>query len=147
MRKYTDLIIKFLKKSLNEKIIYLEVIFWLAITRLSILTLHFKFIARFLGKHMAESEKQHPPHTMKKARVIAARIYTLSKYLPWECKCLVQAISGKMMLKKRKITNTMYLGVCKDNHGMLMAHAWLRVGDSIILGGDVKRFTVVATFA
>ena len=61
----------------------------------------------------------------------------MSSHLPRECKCLAQAISGKRML-----------GVSKKEDGDLNAHAWLRAGDIIILGGGgLERFAVVSTFA
>ncbi len=69
-------------------------------------------------------------------------------HLPWECKCLAQAISGKMMLRRRQTPSTLYLGVAKKEDGDLNAHAWLRAGESIILGGGgLERFAVVSTFA
>lgn len=53
-----------------------------------------------------------------------------------------------MMLRRRQIPSTLYLGVAKKEDGDLNAHAWLRTGDAIILGGGgLERFSVVSTFA
>ena len=37
------------------------------------------------------------------------------------------------MLEKRHIESTLYLGTAKDNHGELIAHAWLRSGSFMLL--------------
>jgi hypothetical protein len=64
---------------------------------------------------------------------------------PWRSLCLEQAIAAKMMLRRRGIASTMYLGVtARPVH----AHAWVRIGDLNVTGGsDVDRFAVVAMFA
>ncbi len=78
---------------------------------------------------------------------ISRAILTMSRYLPWECECLAQAISGKMMLRRRQIPSTLYLGVAKKEDGDLNAHAWLLVGEIIILGGfGLKEYAIVSTF-
>ncbi len=147
MTRYPSLIIRFFRKPLAEQLIFSEAVFWLALTRMATLILPFKWVARFLGTHMAESDRLHPADRTRKARRVASCIRAMSRHLPWDCKCLVQAISGKMMLDRRNISNTLYLGVSKGQEDGLIAHAWLRSGETIILGGGgLDRFTVVATF-
>ena len=136
---------KYFSKPLSEKTLYLEATFWLGISRLAILILPFKWIAPFLGTHMASSDENGD----RKTEISVSRaILTMSRHLPWECKCLVQTISGKMMFRRRRIPSTLYLGVAKKEDGDLNAHAWLRAGATIILGGGgLERFAVVSTFA
>jgi len=139
---------KFLEKPLSDKALYLEATFWLGISRLAILMVPFRWIAPFLGTHMASSDGNYAAAKHEAVRSVSRAILTMSRHLPWECKCLAQAISGKMMLSRRKIPSTLYLGVAKKKDGDLNAHAWLRSGDIIILGGGgLERFAVVSTFA
>ena len=80
-------------------------------------------------------------------RRLSWAIELMSRYTPWESKCLVQAITGKLFLRQRRIENTLYLGVAKTQEESLIAHAWLRSGDDIVTGVcDSKEFTVVAKF-
>jgi hypothetical protein len=140
------LVNKFLKKTRADRILYLEAAFWLGISRLAISVVPFKRIAPFLGVHMASSDVNG--NRQQTASRVSCAIRVMSFHLPWECKCLAQAISGKMMLQKRKISSTLYLGMAKDENGVLSAHAWLRSGDAIITGGgNLQRFTVISTFA
>jgi acyl CoA:acetate/3-ketoacid CoA transferase beta subunit len=50
-----------------------------------------------------------------------------------------------MMLRRRGIASTMYLGVVRTP---FESHAWLRVGEMDVTGGaQVDRYAVLATFA
>jgi Transglutaminase-like superfamily len=142
------LVTKFFKKPLADQTLYLETTFWLGISRIAILILPFRWIAPLLGTHMASSDENDENGDRETMISVSRAIRTMSRHLPWECKCLAQAISGKMMLRRKQIPSTLYLGVAKKEDGDLNAHAWLRAGDIIILGGGgLERFAVVSTFA
>lgn len=65
------------------------------------------------------------------------------KRLPWKAKCLAQALTGKLLLRKLGLPGTIYLGIKKDT-GKLEAHAWLMCGNQFISGKEAyKKFTVV----
>ena len=139
---------KFLRLSSFDRRLFMEVAIWLGIARLAVLVVPFRWIAPFLGRHMAES----PQTTEAKEKEIAERIsrvvQTASRHMPWECKCLTRAIACKSMLKRRGLRTTLYLGVAKGGEEHLKAHAWLRTGDLIVTGErDMDRFIVVSTFA
>jgi hypothetical protein len=71
----------------------------------------------------------------------------MSRHLPGECKCLAQAVAAKMMLGRRGVPSTLYLGLAKDEQQKLRAHAWLRSGEVIVTGARERdKFHVVATF-
>ena len=126
---------KFCRRTLSEQLFYIEVIFWLGLSRLAILTLPFKWIAPVLGQHMSSTNEISSKKTRQKSIRIARAIRTISEHVPWECKCLVQAMSGKIMMRNRGVAATLYLGVSKKENGELKAHAWLRMGTVVILGG------------
>lgn len=48
---------------------------------------------------------------------------------PWKNRCLVKSLAGRMMLNRRKIVNSIHLGVVISDGGRLQAHAWLKAGD------------------
>jgi hypothetical protein len=53
----------------------------------------------------------------------------------WKPVCLPQAIATAWLLKRRGISFEVLLGV-KDAFPTLEAHAWVEVGNTIIVGGD-----------
>ena len=139
---------KFTRLSWSERILLLEASLWLGIARLAIRVFPFPLIARQLGSHMAESSEADAPAHFKHLQHISWAVVAMSRRLPWECKCLVQAIAGKKMLQRRGIASTLYLGVAKKGETDLIAHAWLRCGSMTLTGARGKElFTVVSTFA
>lgn len=82
------------------------------------------------------------------ARRIGRIVETVCRHTPWESKCLVKAIVAKIILRYYGINNTLFLGVGRYEGDDLVAHAWLRYGETIITGGHgTEKFTIVAEFA
>ena len=52
-------------------------------------------------------------------------VQVAGRHTPWQSKCLVQAIAARLMLGRRGVAGTIYLGPAKDLDGQLKAHAWL----------------------
>jgi len=150
---HTNLFIKMLPLQKFQTVcrnwtIFLEALFWLGIARIVILTLPFRWIEPYLGERMAESTLDAMPDNIQQLKRVAWAVNKISYYTPWQSKCLVQAIAAKRMLQSRKIVSTLYLGVTRNSHQSLEAHAWLRSGQMYLTGGrEREEFTVVATFA
>lgn len=138
----------FKRMPFKYKLISIEAVFLMALARLSILFVPFRHVAARMGKPMEESSEEVSEELLKTAKEISWIIQKASRYTPWESKCLVKALASLIMLKKRNIPCTLYLGMAKDKTNKLSAHAWLRCGRSILLG-DYERpgFTTVAYFA
>lgn len=139
---------KFLLLSWVEKISILEAFILTGIVRFSILFIPFSKVARHIGKYKEESTYNITNQEENTVSRIAWAVYQASRRTPWQSKCLVKALTAQIMLKKKKISSTLYLGVAKNKENKLKAHAWLRCGDQIITGNTEKEgFTVVAKFA
>lgn len=79
------------------------------------------------------------------ARRAANRVVSAARRLPWHSTCLVQAVAGTFLLAVRGIRGSkIRLGVRKGENG-LEAHAWLLLGDTILLGGrEAANFVALA---
>lgn len=78
---------------------------------------------------------------------VAAVVRKVCGHTPWESKCLVQALTAKKMLNRRKLPCTLYMGVANDGNGQMIAHAWLRCGGVYVTGGrNRERFTVTGIY-
>lgn len=70
------------------------------------------------------------------ARRMTRRLRRVADRLPWRSTCLVRALAGAMLLRRRGITGaTIRLGVRKTAD-KLEAHAWLLFGPEALLGGE-----------
>ncbi len=143
----TELAVKYLRCSWQDRLLLLYTLMLLGIIRLILLTVPFRYIAAYLGKHMGESPYDDQEGNEFIRRVSWA-IQVMCRYTPWESKCLVQAICGKILLRHACLQNTLYLGVTKFQGNKMVAHAWLRSGNFVVTGGGITdAFTIISKFA
>jgi hypothetical protein len=132
-------------RSSADYVLFAEAIFRLAVARLMVALLPFRFTASRLGAHEQETPREDDPAAQTTLRRVRWAIAAASRRAPWRCKCLEQAIAAKRMLRSRGVATTLYLGVAKQN--AIEAHAWLRCGTFFVCGGDgATRFAVVSRF-
>lgn len=71
---------------------------------------------------------------------ICRSIESLNARLGGRLTCLMQAMAAHWMLRRRRIVSTLVLGTLAergpDRHLRLKAHAWIRHGSSVVLGGE-----------
>lgn len=114
--------------------------------RFVILFVPFRKLASHIGTERYETSKDDLCDIMI-VKDIRKAVLIVSKNTPWESKCLVQALTAQRLLKRRKISSTIYMGLAKKEDGQLLAHAWLRVGQWIITGEkEMHAFQPVAWF-
>jgi hypothetical protein len=78
------------------------------------------------------------------ARRVQWAISAVARHSPLEFVCFPQALAGYTMLRRRHVSATIVYGVARSAQGELLAHAWLTVGDRILLGGEAaKDFTAI----
>lgn len=137
----------FFKISNELKIEFLKAFFYTGFYRAFILFVPFNKLRKRMGKHKEESAAKEARDVYKIASHISWVVTLISSKTPWESKCLVQALTAQRMLKSKKISTTIYLGVRKEGNEM-KAHAWLRCGEYYVTGGAIRdQYTVVAKFA
>lgn len=142
-----NLFIKYLKLPWRDQILLLQTFVLLGTVRLAILVIPFRYLAVHLGKQRQESSDRQTTEG-DFAQQVGWAIALLSAYTPWETKCLVQAITGKLLLRRRRLQNTLYLGVSRNEEHSMIAHAWLRCGKELVTGAQgSEAFTIVAKFA
>jgi hypothetical protein len=134
--------------SWSDRSLLAEACLWLAVARLAVLMLPFRWIAPRLGRQMEElPEGKAAPEQLEQARRVSWAVLAMSRLTPWQSACLAQAIAAKRLLQVRGVPSTLYMGLAKDESATLQAHAWLRCGDFVVTGGQAReRYTVVATF-
>lgn len=139
-------LVKFIKLPLRIKIIFTEAYILLGYSRLIILLFQFKHIAKRLGDYNKESEFVNERVDISKIQRVTLAIRVISAHTFWRNNCLVQAYAGKLMLNRRNLSNTLYIGVGKDEEGKMIAHAWLRCGSTFVTGGNGEKFTITGKF-
>lgn len=107
----------------------------------------FESYLRQQGYWMCESLRDTSLEEMQ-AKKIAYFIQKIAIYLPWQPVCLDKAIALQGMLKKRRITHTVYFGMRRKREGGWQAHAWVRVASLDVIGKyQLESYAVVAMCA
>lgn len=132
----------------SNRLLLLEAAICLALARLGIAALPFRWLTRALGLRQVEASGQDRAATPPASERVAWALDRMRRRAPWSANCLAQALAGTVMLRRRGVTSTLRLGVVKEGTAHLQAHAWLSSGDVIVAGGqDLERFTPLATFS
>jgi Transglutaminase-like superfamily len=129
---------------------------WLTVASLALLVLRFRTIAAHLGQSLTPAQavaKMADAPTASDApalaRDIAGAVRLAAAHLPFPTHCLQQALAAKWMLRRRRITGVLHLGVAtrKGPEGSMTAHAWLDAAGVEVTGGPVNsEYTEVACF-
>lgn len=126
----------------------LEALLALMAARLAMALLPFRRIAAWLGSTEAESAAEVPEAVVAHATQVGWAVRAIAPWVPWDSRCLAQALAGTWMLRRRGIETTLYLGVRKESGKDFSAHAWLRCGSRIVTGAaGHKSFEVIARFS
>jgi len=136
-----------------DRWLLVEAIPYLAVARLLVLTMPFARLAGWWGLREGEAPSEAPPPKAPPGvgdlptRIGLAVARTAGR-TPWRSTCLAQALAAAAMLRRRHIPATLYLGARRDQAEGLAAHAWLRVGPTIITGGGIhQQYGVVGVFS
>jgi hypothetical protein len=139
---------KFFHLSNREKLGFFEACLVMVFSIIAIKIVPFRFLSRCLGTHMASSPAVNKATNEQSIYLVQKSIDRVSNNFPYKVICMPEAMTAKLMLARRGIDSTLYMGVKKNESGDLAAHAWLRAGE-IFLTGELEKddFTVVASFA
>ncbi|HEY3284580.1 MAG TPA: lasso peptide biosynthesis B2 protein [Armatimonadota bacterium] len=131
----------------GARLLLLEAVAALAWARLRVRGQPFRKVAARLGQQGTETPCCVAPLQAADALRIGSAVRAVADHLPWECLCLVQAVAVMTMLRRRRISGTLYLGVGLDTKSSVAAHAWVRCGDHVVVGGgNLDRFRVVERY-
>jgi hypothetical protein len=119
----------------------------LAIARVAMACLPFRQIAGWLGTPGAESPAVVASEEIGIAQEIGWAVGVLARCVPWDGRCLAQALAATFMLRRRGLEGTVSFGARRGEVADFEAHAWLRLGSYMVTGGpEHQRFQIFTTF-
>jgi len=136
---------KYNKLQSSEKKLFLECL---------ILSFRIRFLIKFypmkkyaykLGVENQLPEESNAVNT-EQLKPFIITVKRVSRNSFWRTKCFEEAFTLKKLIEKRGFTSTIYFGVAKTTTD-LKAHAWLKIGDTVIIGGKgYEQYTVTKFF-
>jgi hypothetical protein len=127
----------------------LEAAAMLSVIRVLLNVCAFPKLARIAGELGTASDAGLPTHVPSDPSALAVRRALLGAAgrLPFHTTCLVRALAGQFMLKRRGVASSIVLGV-KMASGALQAHAWLVTADGCVCGGgEAMEYTPIGALA
>ena len=140
---------KLRRLSLGQVVMLFEAMALLGVMRAAILAAPFRWLASLLGLELGSGTTRTDFHQAQEVSLVAWAIRSAAARTPWNSTCLAQAMAAALMLKRRRISSSLYLGVAKEEggSGALSAHAWLCCGDMVATGGfELDRFSPISCF-
>ncbi len=132
----------------KERKILNRTFFWLIYAFVLVRMIPLRWFSHFLGEFKKEVAVEINSGQKELIQMLTKNIRRWKRYLPWKVKCFEEAIAAKKVLEKYNIKTTIYLGVAKEGEKNLIAHAWLKVGDEIIIGKKgADKFVVVGFYS
>jgi len=138
----------FIFKSKQRKLT-VKIVFYAAVARFRVFFFPGSRLHRYLGEAGVETGTGiHETEQQKKIALVSRRVARVAVRVPWQSKCLVQAMVAQRLLRDYLIESTLYLGVGRDkeNNDKMIAHAWLRSGPFYVVGGRGEGYATVAKF-
>lgn len=125
-----------------------EALLALLLARGAMLILPFRRIAAWLGTPGAETPITAAAEEILAAQEVGWAVGALARRVPWDGRCLAQALAAAWMLRRRGLEGTVSFGASQGEFAGLDAHAWLRFGPCVVTGGaSYEQFKIIATFA
>lgn len=121
----------------DDRVLVLEAAVLLVLLRVGLWNLSFATTRRVLNSY--SSPKQTPAGFRAHQTVsrIAWAVSAVARRLPARTTCLVEALAGEAMLRRRGLAPTLRIGVREPGSGPtpLDAHAWVECAGSVVIGG------------
>jgi hypothetical protein len=128
------------------KILFIRAFFLSAAVRFTMVFLPFKKILAWKGVPGVDSPAEPDPGSLEYRRSLQAALQICAKYTPWKNECYTQALTGKILLSRKGLPGTIYVGFRKNDAGVFEGHAWLRSCDRIICGGAQSEHYTIHSF-
>jgi Transglutaminase-like superfamily len=123
-------LLKFWSLPGREKYCFCEAGILLLLSNLSINTIPFRQIYRFL---LANSNNctRVVLDSAENVELVMLSLSRAANVLPWKSQCLSQSIAAFVMLRRRGIRAVMFVGVKSLEDSSLLAHAWVHTGREV----------------
>ncbi|WP_306256558.1 lasso peptide biosynthesis B2 protein [Pararhizobium sp. IMCC21322] len=130
---------RFFRLSISEKIFLAHCIIVLCVIRLALSLKSASFIMRKISAiHVTEDGDQ------KSSSMVAWGVGACSNYVPGAT-CLTQALAGQYLMARHNYRSIVRIGIERDDHKNIKAHAWLLSGGFVVLGGKASDMPLYAT--
>jgi len=129
---------------------FLEAVFISAIVRVVLQFFDSSLRLRWMGRPVELHYQLNEPSPTQLAvlRSVKLAITRCHRYVPWNTECYTQALTARIMLRRRAIPLLLFVGFKKETSQSLQGHAWTAAGPYIVTGfrTDLASYTLNGCF-
>lgn len=135
-----ELIVKFLRLPVRDQRLLLSTLLLQGAIALGLRLLPFRMLKKALAKVAVRSNRaNNVPQSLE--RILWA-LSVINRHTPLSGSCLIRALTVQVLFRKNGRPADLHIGVARNPHGQLEAHAWLECQGRIVLGqGELSRYT------
>lgn len=126
----------------DERRLLLKAIALIALFRSTLELFSFRHAVRLMDRM---ARRKSAPRDAATPEDLARAIRLASGSMLRDRPCLPQALALHLLYRRRGIESRLRIGVKKDEHGKLVAHAWVQREDLVVIGAlpDLHEYTVL----
>jgi hypothetical protein len=126
---------KFWRATRREKLFFVEACILLLISNLSVKTVAFRNMDKYLRAHWNNDPRagiDRLSDSKEDIKLVNLSLSRAANVFPWKSLCLSRSIAGLIMLRRRGIPAVLLAGVKPLEEASLHAHAWIHTGNGVI---------------
>ena len=104
----------------------------------------------WMGKPVDLQHQMSDPNAdqLTTLRAVKLALTRCDRYVPWNTECYTQALTARIMLRRRQIPMLLYVGFKKQEDEPLQGHAWTSCGSYILTGyrADLSSYSINGCF-
>ena len=131
---------KFLNLSSSDRQFLISTFVLLGFIRLGLWLLPFKTFRKFLSKIDCVVLKFQSDAQINLNKIVWA-VNLSTGHMPGGAKCLVRALTTRILMARYKYSSTLRIGVMKDEEGLFEAHAWVEDAQGRVVIGHLYNLT------
>jgi hypothetical protein len=118
----------------------------------TVMLLTAKLAVRFVSSERVFACAGRPPRRIRRFAMdevswVTWAVETIGSNAWMSASSLHRALAAQWMLLRRGIVSRLCVGIARDSGGASVAHAWVEIGDDVVVGGAaMSGFTRVAAF-
>jgi hypothetical protein len=126
----------FMRQPVNVQMLCLQativsLLVWIAMTLLP-----FRWWGRWQGETRSDTPEDPDPQSLAFRKDLTQALTITAGYMPVLRRCYIRALTGKILLSRKGIQGTLYIGFRTFDNGKFEGHAWLRAHDTWITGAE-----------
>lgn len=131
-------------------LLFAEAVITSAYVRFSLSYLNFKVIKHWQGEVCTGGNEVTV--LTKQEKIILNKVQhairRCDKFTPWKTECYTQALTAKILLRRRNLKSILYIGFKKTVTEKTDGHAWLKLNGFIVTGqtGDLVTYNINGCF-